>query len=195
MKTRQRGVSIIELMVAVVIMGILFALGLPAFTTYLANAKLRTTAEGFLSGLQLARAEAVRRNSNIQFVLTDDLPTPAAVATINPVANGRHWMIRSADLSTFIEAKSSAEGTGSDPNSASPVQIDSGGVSTLTFTGLGGSALGTTATFQFTNPTGGNCKGATPSGPMRCLNVVVSIGGQIRLCDPAVTAAGDTRGC
>lgn len=199
MKVHQEGVSIIELMVAVVIMGILFALGLPSFTTYLANAKLRTTAESFLSGIQLTRAEAVRRNSNIQFVLTNDLPSPATVATINAVANGRHWMIRTADLSTFIEAKSSAEGTGSDPNNASPVQINSGGISALTFTSLGGSTLGATATFQFTNPSGGNCKGANPSGPMRCLNIVVSIGGQVRLCDPAVDAAaiaaGDTRGC
>jgi hypothetical protein len=32
---------------------------------------------------------------------------------------------------------------------------------------------------------------------MRCLNVVVSRGGQVKMCDPAVpvTAIGDTRKC
>ncbi|GAB2180554.1 hypothetical protein DLREEDagrD3_07770 [Denitratisoma sp. agr-D3] len=186
-------------MVAVAIMGFLFALGLPAFNTYLANTKLRTTAESFLAGVQQARAEAVRRNANVQFTLTNDLPTPDSVATVNAVANGQNWLIRTADLSTFIEAKTGAEGTGGNQSSASQVQINSGGVSAITFNGLGGSTLGAVAVFQFSNPTGGNCKSATPSGPMRCLNVTVSIGGQARLCDPAVDAAaiaaGDTRGC
>ena len=50
------------------------------------------------------------------------------------------------------------------------------------------------------NPTGGACVGvglhATPAGPMRCLRLVVSAGGQVRMCDPAfVYTATDTQGC
>ncbi|MCC6472780.1 MAG: hypothetical protein IT514_03450, partial [Burkholderiales bacterium] len=44
-----------------------------------------------------------------------------------------------------------------------------------------------------TNPSGGAC--AADGGPMRCLNVLVSPGGQIKMCDPAVAATGDTRRC
>ena len=32
------------------------------------------------------------------------------------------------------------------------------------------------------------------NGEMRCLNIVVTSGGQIRMCDPAV-ASGDSRAC
>jgi hypothetical protein len=39
----------------------------------------------------------------------------------------------------------------------------------------------------------------TAGGRIRCLRVVVAVGGQARLCDPAVSAAavaaGDSRGC
>jgi type IV fimbrial biogenesis protein FimT len=34
-----------------------------------------------------------------------------------------------------------------------------------------------------------------PSGPIRCLMVVISPGGQSKVCDPAATSVGDTRSC
>ena len=45
---------------------------------------------------------------------------------------------------------------------------------------------------NLTNPAGGAC--AVDGGPMRCLRIVVSTGGQIRMCDPAL-ASTDPRGC
>jgi type IV fimbrial biogenesis protein FimT len=64
------GVSLIELMAIVAIVAILAILGLPAFTTWIQNTQIRTAAEGVLSGMQLARVEAVRRNRDVEFVLT-----------------------------------------------------------------------------------------------------------------------------
>jgi type IV fimbrial biogenesis protein FimT len=63
------------------------------------------------------------------------------------------------------------------------------------FTSLGQMTgqVGANLTIQVTNPTGGAC--VTASGPMRCLNVVVLPGGQIRMCDPSISTAGDTRKC
>ena len=43
-----------------------------------------------------------------------------------------------------------------------------------------------TITFDVINPTGGTCVAA--SGPIRCLRVTVTAGGQIRMCDPAATS-------
>lgn len=182
---QQRGFNIVELMIVVAIMAILLSLGLPAFTTYFANLKVRTTAEGFLSGLQLTRADAVRRNAGVEFLLTNDAPTGAATAN----ANGINWVVRSG--ATLIEGKSGAEGSSSTEGGVSPIQIV-GSVASITFNGLGGTNLAGPATFQFTNNAGGAC---APAGPIRCLNVIVDPGGRIKLCDPAATAANDTRGC
>ena len=52
---------------------------------------------------------------------------------------------------------------------------------------------GNLATFQVTNPMGGTC--AADGGEMRCLSVVVTSAGQVRMCDPAVTASTDPRKC
>jgi type IV fimbrial biogenesis protein FimT len=61
------------------------------------------------------------------------------------------------------------------------------------FGGLGRTNLPGDNVIRFTYPTGGNC--VAGGGSVRCLNVVVKIGGQIRMCDPAITTPGDTRAC
>jgi type IV fimbrial biogenesis protein FimT len=193
---RHAGFSVIELMIAIVLMGILLTMGLPAFNTYLNNIKLRTAAQSFLAGIQTARGEAIRRNANVDFVLTNDNASGPNFDTVTPLATGQNWLIRTSDLTTYVEGKSGAEGGGRSTGESSPVLIN-GSASTITFNGLGATTLGASATFQFTNPSGGLC--ASAGGAMRCLNVVISPGGQSRICDPAVTpaqtAAGDTRGC
>lgn len=182
---RRDGFSLVELMIVIAIMAILLSLGIPVFATYFANLKVRTTAEGFLSGLQLARADAVRRNGGVEFLLTNDAPTELAAAN----ANGINWVIRSG--ATLIEGKSGAEGSSSTEGGASPVQVV-GSVASITFNGLGGTNLAAPATFQFSNSAAGAC---APVGPIRCLNVIVAPGGRIKQCDPAAAGLNDTRSC
>ncbi len=188
------GFSLVELVIGLAILSLLLVIGLPSFTTYIQNTKLRTAAEAFLAGVQSARGEAVRRNAQVQIILTND---DADVTNRNTTAlstTGQNWIVRALDPTTglydFIEAKAMAEGSGQ--AAASSVQIDGGASSSVTFNGFGTTTLGAAATFAFSNPGGGAC---APTGPMRCMNIVVSVGGQARMCDPAVTAAGDTRRC
>ena len=192
---RARGFTLIEVLVVIVIVGILLSLGVPAWQRYIANAKIRATSSAFLAGVQTARTEAVRRNVSVDFVLTDAAVLDAA-ATAS--ATGRGWVIRTGDGVTFIEGRSLDEGGGGSATSVMVNDVNNDGaadanaVSLITFTGLGTAALPGTATVTFTNPSGGAC---APAGPMRCLNVTVSRGGQAKLCDPAVTTAGDSRRC
>jgi len=191
---RRRGFTLVELMIGLAIMAFLLMMGVPAFSTFIQNSKLRSTAEVFHAGIQTARAEAVKRNAQVQFILTDDAGDSSSTQTATASTTGRNWLIRVQDptslIYTFIEGKDAAEGSG---QTSTPSVAVSGTVSSMTFTGLGATTLGSAATFSFTNPAGGACKSA--SGPMRCLSVVVSVGGQARMCDPAVTATGDTRKC
>lgn len=198
-------------MVTVGIIGILLALAAPRFAAYLRNVKLRTSAEAFMTGVQLARSEAVRINAPVEFLLTTADPLPANVGTAAASASGTNWMVRTADLVTFIDGKFGAEGSGRSSGQAPPVKINdtaapasadpdappAAPAGSITFNGLGRTALASQAVFKFNDPEAGTC--ATAGGPVRCLKVIVAVGGQARLCDPAVSAAavaaGDSRGC
>jgi len=56
-------------MVTISVMGVALALAAPNFSQLIANYRLRAAAESMLNGLNLARAEAVRRNTNVSFAL------------------------------------------------------------------------------------------------------------------------------
>ena len=84
-----RGFQLIELLIVVVICSILYAVAAPNFSAMLADHRVRTAAAGILNGLQLARAEAIRRNTDVQFTLEkiDDKITGGwTVAVVNPVS-------------------------------------------------------------------------------------------------------------
>lgn len=192
----QAGFNLIEMIIVLSILGILMAVGVPSFTGYLNNLKVRSTAEALLNGLQVARGAALRTNSNVEFVLTDDDPSGPGFDSVTASTTGRNWLVRRSDLSEFIEGRLGVEGTGRSSGADNPIVLASTD-EVITFRPLGTTTLGAAAVVQITNPSAGNCVAA--AGPVRCLNVVVSPGGQSRLCDPSVsaaaTAAGDTRGC
>jgi type IV fimbrial biogenesis protein FimT len=200
LKTRstQAGVSLIELAVAVTIMAVLMASGLPSFSNWIQSGKIRTTAESIQNGLQLARAQAVARNALVSFHLTSSATAACALSS-----SGSNWVVSLDDPTgacdaaasdetapRLIQMRTAAEG-------ASNVEVDAGSagtpVTTITFNGMGRvTPLPAAAiTIALTNSVGGACAAA---GPMRCLNVTVSTAGQIRMCDPALPAT-DARGC
>ncbi|MGE8493528.1 GspH/FimT family pseudopilin [Comamonas sp.] len=60
----------------------------------------------------------------------------------------------------------------------------------VTFNGLGNASAANTVKFM-----PGDSSQCLASGPQRCLQVQVSQGGQVRLCDPSITTDGDNRKC
>jgi type IV fimbrial biogenesis protein FimT len=190
----QRGVTLIELMVAVAVMAIALSLGVPAYSEWIQNTQIRTAAESMLTGVQLARAEGLKRNAAVRFQLTTSTDSSCALST-----SGSNWAVSVNDptgkcdvtdssLDPFITRfKASAEGTKNVAYTASQ--------SSISFNGLGQVTPTPTSviTIDIKNPTGGACVAA--SGNMRCLQLQISGAGQARMCDPAVTAANDPRKC
>lgn len=76
MKTRRRpgdGYSLVELLVTLAIAGVVLAMALPSFAAWLRNIKIRNQADSVLSGLQQARAEAIKSNRLVRFQLVSSM--------------------------------------------------------------------------------------------------------------------------
>lgn len=201
LRRAHHGLSLIEILIGLTIMALLIMIGLPNMTTWLNNAQIRTTGETLLAGLQIARTEAVRRNQIVRFQLVSNLTSGCVIAT-----NGKSWVV-SVDNPTgacdvapsdtvaprIIQTRSGDEGTPRTQVAATPV-------GTVHFNGLGritspGGAQNMTQ-LTITNPVGGACETAGGGGgPMRCLRIDISIGGEAKMCDPVVTDATDPRIC
>ncbi|MEE8321596.1 MAG: GspH/FimT family pseudopilin [Gammaproteobacteria bacterium] len=63
--TRQPGFTLIELMIAVAIAGVLLAMGLPSMKTLMQDSRVKTAASETHLSLLLARSEAIKRSANI----------------------------------------------------------------------------------------------------------------------------------
>jgi type IV fimbrial biogenesis protein FimT len=199
--TRQSGFSLVEIGIALAVLAILIALGAPAFTDWLQNQQTRAAAEATLNGLQIARAEAVRRNGQVRFQFVSDLTSGCVVSAAN-----LNWVVSVGDPTSkcdqpievvppavpgpVIQSRSAAEVS---PNATVVVTPAGPTPAYVTFNALGGvvspNADGTAPITQIdiSNPAI-----AVSSG--RPLRVVVSAGGSIRMCDPAVVAP-DARAC
>lgn len=191
-RRRELGFSIIELTVAITIMGVLIALGMPSLSGYMQTARLGNMAKGFYSGAQMARTEAIRRNQQVDFVMTDTPIAPGIETAAVPSATGRNWLVRFTNASgvvELVEARSVLEGGGT-----TPAITTASTAATISFSSLGANISGTVDQINVENPMAGLCD---PAGPVRCWRIAVSPGGQIRMCNPsaASASAGDTRGC
>jgi len=63
--SRNRGFTLIELMTTLTVAGILATLAVPSFTTFIKNNRLITQANDFVTALNVARSEAIRRGNRV----------------------------------------------------------------------------------------------------------------------------------
>jgi len=81
-----RGFTLLELVVALTITGMLLMLGMPSFTTFLRNSEVRSTAESISNGLRAARSEATRINRPVSFTLAAGSDSSWSINNFDPVA-------------------------------------------------------------------------------------------------------------
>jgi len=213
MRTSQRGFTIVEVMISLVVLGVLIGLGAPGFVEWLQNQQIRAAAEATLNGLQVARGEAVRRNAPVRFQLVSDLTSTCVLASDSVTAPvSVSWVVSLADPAgacdaitdsgqpvpppgRILQRRTSAEGS---PNARarsvfvpSPPGPPAQAASTVTFAALGNVIANADATPSINkiDMTNINFTGAT-----RPLRIIVSSGGSVRMCDPAL-ALPEPRGC
>lgn len=172
----QRGFTLIELMMAIVVLGILTGVGLPSFLQMLRSAQIRNGAETLVSGIQRARAEAVARNANVQFLLgtgtswtVDYVTKPVATDPVLDQSNNQEG----ASNVTIVALASDNTTAATRLTFNSVGQVVGNADASLAISRINLSATGTTTTVR----------------------VTVGAGGNARSCDPTLTAGSSPRAC
>jgi type IV fimbrial biogenesis protein FimT len=197
-RSRTRGFSVVELMIGVALMGLLTALAGPSFSDWLRNAKVRTVADGLQNGLRLGQAEAVRRHRQVVLFRTASQVCDETVTASN---GGNFWALRTVALTAGDPVETVRCGVLADV--AAGVTIT--GPTALCFSaggrqvanpdpGVGGAAC---AVPVVASPSRYEVKFSNSvAGRDRPLSVLVTLGGSVRMCDPAKTlSANHPDGC
>jgi type IV fimbrial biogenesis protein FimT len=169
----QAGFSIVEILVGLAIFAILTMSALPAYSVWIQNTKIRNAAESVQNGLQLARSEAVRRNTNVQFAFGTD----------------SEWTVSVVDPAETIQARRSEQG------SVDVLVTTTPAATTVTFNALGRAIPNPSGLPSFSRVDFDMPPNVVPPALSRELRVTISAGGRIRMCDPSVGDAADTRFC
>jgi type IV fimbrial biogenesis protein FimT len=171
----QEGATLIELMIGLVIVAILLVAGAPSIGAFMRNTKIRNSADAVQAGLNRARAESVRRNTNVQFSLNGSNSSWTIGCVTDP---------GDLDGDGVSDCPASIETRAADNAATITVAVTPAAASTVSFNGLGrvtSLAAGTNATFDISDNSD-LC--VASGGTTRCLRVVATPGGQIRMCDP-----------
>lgn len=196
---RQRGVTLVELAVVMVITGIMFAYVLPELRDWMRSLKVRTAGESMLNGLNVARMEALKRNRPVTFWLVKDA-SPVPTDACSRSSEGVQWVVSlndpdgkcgaamgKEDVEPVVLGRSKAQEY-SDKVTVSAVDASGTAVNRVAFNGLGQVQQVTGVTsIQTVDIT------STETGARR-LRVVVETGGAVRLCDRDVSSS-DPRAC
>ena len=215
MRSSQRGLNIVEIMISLVVLGVLIGLGAPGFAEWLQNQQIRAAAEATLNGLQVARGEAVRRNTPVRFQLVSDLTSTCVLASDSVTASvSVSWVVSLADPTgacdavtdsgqpvpppgRILQKRTSAEGSpGALATSvfvpSPPAPPAPQAASTVTFAALGNVVANADGTPSINKIDVTNLN-VSPSA-MRPLRIIINSGGSTRMCDPAL-ALPEPRGC
>ena len=166
---RARGFTMVELMIALVIVAILLMLVTPTFAEFLRNAKIRSTADSIAGGMRLAQTEAIRRNANVELV----------------VVPGSGWQVRDPQVPAILHREPFTEG-----GTQIAVDLNPPAAAKLTYSAIGQLQLPTNP--DDGTPTLVSVGVRHASVASRDLRVITEFFGQgVRVCDndPTVQAS------
>jgi type IV fimbrial biogenesis protein FimT len=91
MNNRSRGFTLMELMIVVALVGVILAIGAPSFGEFRRSNRMAGIANDFLVAVQVARSEALKRQTGVSMCPSDTPEADDAVCTDDLSFNG--WIV------------------------------------------------------------------------------------------------------
>lgn len=165
-------------MVVIAIFGILATFAIPSYRAWIQNSLTRTAAESIQTGIQIARAEAVKRNASVQFDLRGS--DSAWTVCVRPSPAGA---CPNPDNATTVQSRGVKEGSSTNVD----ITVSAAGPYVFSPFGVITSPAGP-VTIDIKN-------GTLAAAEKRDLSVIIGVGGSVRMCDPLVSGTTDPRKC
>jgi len=190
LSSRIRGFTLIELLLVIAVIGILLMVGLPSYSIWMQNLRIRGATESVQNGLQMARATAIARNTQAILVFQPASLSYFVYTVPNAGLTPADWQDPDATPGAvdMVRRHNQAD----DAGGASATFA--GGGYMVTFSPLGAIVANPDASAALTQI---DIASATSTDPaIRPLRIVINPGGSTRSCDPSpALAADDPRKC
>lgn len=170
MKKANSGITLLELIIGFVIVGIIMTLAASSLVDYFRNSKVRNLADELQADLQNAKYEAIKRNGTVNLTIT-----------------GTRWITTAIDNTGQTQLSERTALSDENNLTIQPANLSISFNSQGRLTGSGGNI---TVAIRPQNSL--ECR--QNRGNIRCLQINIQTSGQLKLCDPALDSS-DPRGC
>ena len=99
----QRGFSLVELMAAIAVLGVLSAIAIPSFNEMIMTTKLRSYANNLVASAHLARSEAIKNNAVVRLCASNN-----GTSCTGNWQNG--WIVIKADNTVIERQQATSDG-------------------------------------------------------------------------------------
>ena len=181
-------------MIALTIVAMLMVLVAPSSAIWIQNTRLRSAAESVARGLQLARIEAMKRNTVVYFQMTDVNSSAWQVCLYDAVNNVCFAAAGSVLAQRDASEDNSTTKLGADTILSNPAAALApgnnlpGGTAFDYYGRLAATAPNNVMRIDVRNPT-------LAAADERRLVIFINQGGQTRVCDPQLSLAINPQGC